>query len=483
MKDINSSPGGGKVPPQAKDIEDKILGAIMIDSKILDDVSSRLKPEMFYNEGNKLIYQAITDLSEAAKPIDMTTVMAELQRAGTLDMVGGIVHLMSLTDSIVGYGNEEYYATIIAEKHLKRETILAAHKTIEACYSDQEDIFDIISESDGHKDAMMDSLSSNSEVSSESLFEQAIEDMNNKVEGMTGVPSGIQGIDIALGGFQPTSFYVLAARPGMGKTACALSMAYNSASIHNKKVGFFSLEMSNVQLMNRIISNAAEIEQNKIRKGIKYLADYELHQIHGAKSKIKNIYWDDTPSISIQQLRAKAKRMKRRYGIEILYVDYLQLMNVAGFKGNTEAEVSKISRGLKLIAKELDIPVIALSQLSRAVESRPGSGKRPMLSDLRSSGSIEQDADGVMFIYRPEYYGNTENENGESTLGEAEFIIAKNRHGETRTVNLRFIGKFARFTDSVDSMMNAGREMEMQSNFDFDSSIKVQSSEFDDDPF
>ncbi len=444
----------GKVPPQAVSLEEAVLGAIMLDKDALPIVLDVLQAESFYKEAHQHTYRAMLGLFEQTQPIDLLTVTEALRKAGTLESVGGAYYLVELTNRVASAANIEYHARIIAQKHIQRELIRTSTQVIKNAYEDTTDVFDLLDQAEqGLFDITQNNLSrsyeSMSSLSSKVL--KQLEALKDKKDGLTGVPTGFTDIDRMTSGLQKSDLIILAARPGMGKTALTLSLAKNAAGIFDKGVAVFSLEMSNVQLVQRLISMEAEISGQKLRNG--RLEDYEWQQLQSAIERMSElpIFIDDTPGINIFELRAKCRRLKMQHDIQLVIIDYLQLMSggSSNQKGNREQEVSAISRSLKGLAKELNVPVIALSQLSRAVEMRGGT-KRPQLSDLRESGSIEQDADMVAFIYRPEYYQIMEDEEGQSLKGIAEVIFAKNRHGATETIKLKFQGEFARFSDLDD---------------------------------
>lgn len=451
----------GKIPPQATDLEEAVLGALMLEKDALSTVIDILKPDLFYVEAHKKIFEGIQNLFQKSKPVDILTVVAELRQQGTLELVGGAFYVTNLTNRVASAANIEFHARIISQKYIQRELIRISTEIINNAYEDTTDVFDLLDHAEKNLfDIAQNNLRRDTQKMDEIIKQSlsTLEELRTKTDGLTGVPSGFTDLDRITGGWQPSDLVIIAARPAMGKTAFVLSCARNAAVGFKKPVVVFSLEMSSVQLVNRLLSGEAEIEQEKIRKG--NLADWEWQQLH---SKIGNLtesplFIDDTPALNIFEFRAKCRRLKSQYDIDMVIIDYLQLMhgkNEGG--GNREQEIGSISRALKSVAKELNVPVLALSQLSRAVESRPGiNGKKPMLSDLRESGSIEQDADMVLFLYRPEYYGITEDEAGRSTAGVGEVIIAKNRHGEVTTVPLRFIGKYVKFTDLEDNFMPQG---------------------------
>ncbi len=440
----------GKIPPQAVDLENIVLGAIMLEKNALIDIADFLRPEAFYIDANKKIYTAIQNLSIQSKPIDIMTVTAELRSKGELEMVGGAFYVTDLTSRVASSANIEYHARLIQQAFIKREIIRTSAELIEGAYSDEHDVFDLLSKSEFEKDNLLQSITVRKEVTNSDLFKSTLEVMSKVKESsdLTGVPSGFNDLDKITGGWQKSDLIILAARPGMGKTSFALQNALNASFDFNIPGAVFSLEMSMQQLMRKELAIMCDIALEKFRKNT--LADYDWEAIGRMTVKISNapIHWDDTPSLSLIEFCAKARRLKKKYDIQYIVIDYLQLMVSKGNKGgNREQEIGQISRGLKGIAKELDIPVIALSQLSRQVESRPN--KTPMLSDLRESGSIEQDADMVIFIYRPEYYGITEDVDGESTDGLAEIIIAKHRNGETDEIPLKFNKKTTGFDDII----------------------------------
>jgi replicative DNA helicase len=444
----------GKVQPQATPLEEAVLGALMLDKEALPIVLDILRAESFYLEAHQLIYKAMLRLFEKSQPIDLLTVTESLKKGGDLEAVGGPYYLVELTNKVASAANIEYHARIIAQKYVQRELISVSTKIIRDAYEDTTDVFNLLDDAEQGLFAIAQQNMSRGFESMSSLAAKAqkqIEELRKKEDGLTGVPTGFTELDRLTSGFQPSDLIILAARPGMGKTALVLSLARNAAAEFGKPVAMFSLEMSALQLAQRVIAMEAEISGSKMRNG--QLEDYEWEQLNAALERVSEIpiYIDDTPGINIFELRAKARRLKMQHDIQIIIIDYLQLMSGGGDnqRGNREQEVSAISRALKGLAKELSVPIIALSQLSRAVEVRGGS-KRPQLSDLRESGSIEQDADIVAFIYRPEYYGIDEDEEGQSLKGTAEVIVAKHRHGALKTVRLRFIDEFARFSDLDD---------------------------------
>ncbi|MBE8712552.1 replicative DNA helicase [Sphingobacterium hungaricum] len=441
--------GNGKLPPQAIDLEEAVLGAILLEKDALIMISDILHPEMFYKEANQIIYRVAQNISILGEPLDLLTVTAKLRKDGNLEKIGGAYNITMLTDRVVSSVNIEFHARIIAQKYMQRELIKVSSETIHNCYDETEDIFDVISLYETKRDELINNIITRKEVNQEDAFRDMIVEMERQSAlgelEVTGVDTGFKDMNTATGGWQKANLIILAARPAMGKTALMLKKAVNAAR-SGKPVAIFSLEMAKEQLQQRILSFETGIPLSKIKTPSK-LDGVDWAVIHSKAHEILSlpIVWDDTPGLTLVELNAKAKRMKRLHGIEMVFIDYLQLITIPGEKRFDE--ISKISRGLKILSKEIQIPILALSQLSRAVESRPGNSKRPQLSDLRESGSIEQDADLVMFLYRAEYYGITEDEDGMSTAGRAEAIIAKNRDGATDTIDLIFHGPTTNFSN------------------------------------
>ena len=462
----------GKLPPQAIDFEEVVLGAMMIDKKGVDEVIDILLPDAFYREAHQIIFTAMVKLFENSEPIDLLTVSAQLKKEAKLNQVGGDFYLIQLSKKVSSSAHIEYHARIILQKYIQRSLIKISNEIIEEAYDETKDVFDMLDKAESKLYEVSQGNLKSSTTTAQNLVIQAkkkIEEIANQ-EGMSGVPSGFFGVDKLTSGWQNSDLIIVAARPGMGKTAFTLSMARNIAVEQNIPVAFFSLEMSSVQLITRLISSETGLSSEKLRTG--KLEDHEWKQLNVKVSDLENapLYIDDTPSLSIFDLRAKARRLSSQFGIRMIMIDYLQLMTPGGSSkaGNREQEISTISRNLKALAKELEIPVIALSQLSRAVETRGGS-KRPQISDLRESGAIEQDADLVTFIYRPEYYKIDEWDDEERTpaAGQAEFIIAKHRNGGLDSIRLKFIGALGKF-DNLDS---------------FDAPTEFQSKINSDEPF
>lgn len=440
-----------KLQPQARDLEEAVLGALMLEKYATEKVASYLKKDAFYVEAHQHIYEAVLKLFTEGNPIDILTVTEQLRKDGNLEAVGGAYYITQLTNRVSSAANIEYHAHIVIQKSIQRQLISVAGEIGEKAFEETSDAFELLDESEKKlfeikNDSMTKSYDTVSDLIAKAIKE--IEGIKSNGEGFTGVPTGFTDLDRVTAGWQKSDLIIIAARPGMGKTAFVLSMARNAAVLAKKKVALFSLEMSSLQLTKRLISAEAELDADKLRTG--KLEDHEWQQLHTKISAIEeaNIFIDDTPALTVLDLKAKARRLKRQRDIDIIIIDYLQLMRAeegSNSAGNREQEISYISRSLKGLAKELDIPIIALAQLSRAVEQRQD--KRPMLSDLRESGSIEQDADIVSFIYRPEYYGVTQDEEGNDNTGLTEIIIRKHRNGQTGTINLKFISKYGKFTD------------------------------------
>ncbi len=464
----------GKIPPQAVDLEEVVLGAMMIDKKGVDEVIDILHPDVFYKDAHRHIYEAIYKLFESSEPVDLLTVSAQLKKEGHLELVGGDFYLIKLTQKVASSAHIEFHARIILQKYIQRSLIKISSEIIEDAYNESTDVFDLLDNAEAKLYEVTQGNLKRSAETAQNLVIQAkkkIEEISNK-DGLSGIPSGFDKVDRLTSGWQPSDLIIIAARPGMGKTALTLSMARNMAVNSNIPVAFFSLEMSSVQLITRLISSETGLSSEKLRTGRLEKHEWEQLNVKVKALETAPLFIDDSPSLSIFDLRAKARRLASQHNIKLIVLDYLQLMTAGGSQkgGNREQEISMISRNLKALAKELNIPVIALSQLSRAVETRGGS-KRPILSDLRESGAIEQDADIVSFIYRPEYYKIDEwdDEERTPTQGQAEFIVAKHRNGGLDNIRLKFIGQLGKF-DNLD---------DFDSPFEFQSKMNVDG----DNPF
>lgn len=442
--------------PQAVDIEKMVLGALMVDKDAFSVVSEILHPETFYEPRSQKIYKAIQTLSLNEDPVDIMTVVEELKREGTLDDIGGAGYILELSERVASSAHIEYHAKILAQKYLARQLISFASVIETKAFDETVDVDELMQEAEGSLFELSQRNMRQDYTQIDPVVKQAVEILQKAAAnkgGLTGIPTGYAKLDDYTSGWQRSDLVIIAGRPAMGKTSFALSLAKNIAVDYDTPIAFFSLEMNNVQLVNRLISNVCEIEGKKILNG--QLDDEEWKRLDKNVRKLQAapIYIDDTPGMSIFELRTKARRLVREKGVQVIMIDYLQLMNANGARfGSRQEEVSTISRSLKGLAKELDIPVLALSQLNRTVEGREGiDGKRPQLSDLRESGAIEQDADMVLFVHRPEYYRIFTDEKGNDLHGKAQIIIAKHRKGGTGDVLLNFRGEFTRFENPTDS--------------------------------
>lgn len=445
----------GKIPPQAPEMEEAVLGAIMLEKDKLAEVLEIIQsPDCFYVDANQKIYAGIRRLFDKGMPVDLLTVTDEMRKSNELEIVGGAYYLTSLTMKVVSSAHVEAHARIIMEKFIQRELIRISGEVIGSAYEDSTDVFDLLDKAESNLYEITDKhLRKNFKSLKEVLVRTVneIEEAKNKKDDITGVPSSFVPLDKLTSGWQKTDLIILAARPAVGKTAFCLNLAMNAAMNAQKPfpVAFFSLEMGAGQLVKRMLSAVTEVSMEAITKG--RMQEHEWVQMTQRMNKLAGapIFLDDQAALNIFELRAKARRLKQKHDIQLIIIDYLQLMQASVNGGNREQEVSKISRDLKALAKELEIPIIALSQLSRGVESRKES-KVPQLSDLRESGAIEQDADMVMFLYRPEYYGINNDEMGQTIEGETHIHIAKHRNGSTDTVKVRFIKEYQKFVDLPD---------------------------------
>ena len=464
---------GGNRPPQAPDLEENVLGALMLDANALNTAIELLHEEYFYKPEHQVIFRAIHKLFEMNQPVDMLTVTTQLRQTGELEAAGGAFHISELTNHIVSAAHIEYYARVLSEKYISRELIRISTETITSAYDETTDVVDLLDKTEGR---LMDINDKNFRSDFHPLGDlvhaatEQIYDAADNEKGQNAVQSGFTDLDRLTTGFRPGTLIILAARPAMGKTAFALTMARNIAVDSKKAVAFFSLEMTGVELAMRLISGEARLPGDKLKRG--ELRPDERVQLEQRTQVLNDakLFIDDTPQLTIYELRAKCRRLKQHHDIQMVFIDYLQLMSAGSDMmsrgGNREQEISTISRQLKALSKELNIPVLAMSQLSRAVETRGGT-KEPQLSDLRESGAIEQDADIVMFIYRPEYYGITDDQGG-STLGMADIILAKHRSGGVGRARLHFEGKYARFEnrDFVTNEQLANSALPANSSFD-----------------
>ena len=448
----------GHLQPQALDIEKVVLGALMIDSDAFTVVSELIRPETFYDPRHQKIYGAIQSLNLHEKPVDIMTVAEELKRSGDLEEVGGPAYIVELSSHVASSAHIEYHGRILAQKFLARQLIQFASMIETSAFDETVDVDELMQKAEGSLFELSQKNMAQEYTQIDPIVKQAHELLlkaanNQENGGLTGISTGFTKLDKITAGWQPSDLVIIAGRPAMGKTSFALSLAKNIAIDNRIPVAFFSLEMNNVQLVNRLLSNVCSISGSKILSGQLDPSDWERFDNNLRKMDGAPIYVDDTPGLSVFELRTKARRLVREHGIKVLMVDYLQLMNANGMRFNSrQEEVSTISRSLKGLAKELNIPVLALSQLNRTVEQRDGiEGKRPQLSDLRESGAIEQDADLVLFVHRPEYYRIFQDEKGNDLHGKAQIIIAKHRKGATDDVLLSFRGEYTRFSNPDDN--------------------------------
>jgi replicative DNA helicase len=448
----------GRIQPQALSFEEAVLGAMMLEQNATGQVVDKLNADMFYKEAHKFIYEAIRQLFVEGIPIDLLSVTAQLRKNHKLEIIGGSYYLSTLTQKVVSSANIEYHARIISEKYIQRQLISVSTETIHDAYNESTDVLELLDKAEKNlfDIAEQNFRRSNADISIllTDFITELKEIQKNKNE-LRGLPSGFTDLDRVTGGWQKSNLLILAARPGMGKTAFVLSMARNITVEQKRPVAFFSLEMSAADLIMRLVSLETGIKNEKLKRAELDASDWNILEEKISLLTETSLIIDDTPGLSVFELRAKCRRFKQQYNIECVIIDYLQLM-IGGNenKGNREQEISTISRSLKTLSKELNIPVIALSQLNRSVESRSTTSKRPQLSDLRESGAIEQDADMVMFIYRPEYYGIETFEDNKDSTGLAEIIIAKHRNGSLANVRMRFIADQTKFCD-----LNTGFEV------------------------
>ncbi|MCX6333852.1 MAG: replicative DNA helicase [Bacteroidia bacterium] len=446
---IAAMPDFGKVPPQAIDMEEAVLGAIMLEKEAVITILDILKPESFYKDSHKKIFKAISDLNLREFPVDLYTVTEELRAHNELESVGGPVYLTQLTSKVVSAANVDYHARIVAQKYIQRELIRVSTEIQARSFDDTWDVTELLDYSENELFQIAEGNIKREVAPINMVIKEAIreiEEAGKREDALVGIPSGFTRLDRLTSGWQKSELIIIAGRPSMGKTAFALSMARNMAIDHRKNVAIFSCEMSSIQLANRLIISETDIASDKIRNG--RLSEEEWKQLDTRIKKLVQapIFIDDTPAISIFELRAKCRRLMAQNKLDIVIVDYLQLMSGPENAGSREQEVSNISRSLKSIAKELNVPILALSQLNRSVEMRGGT-KRPLLSDLRESGAIEQDADMVVFIHRQEKFGIMTFEDESSTKGIAEIIVAKNRNGPVDDIKLKFREEKAQFVD------------------------------------
>ena len=441
--DLNSS---RRQLPAAVDVEVAVLGAMILSPEAVPKVLESVTPEVFFDKRNATIYSAMISLFEANEPIDTVSLFEELKKNSKLDSAGGAAYISKLAQDVSSAANVEYHSKIIVEKWILRKLIASSMDIATQAYSGTEDVFSILDAAESTIFKITEAGLKESYKGMDRAVKEAIEHIeaiHSKQLASFSVPTGFYALDDVLGGFQKSDLVIVAARPSMGKTAFALSAARNAAIDHKVPIAIFSLEMATIQLVVRLICAEAKINAHNVRTGNFKAEDGSKISRTAHRLSEAPIYIDDTPGQNVLEIRAKARRLKAEKNIGLIIIDYLQLMTASTKTNSREQEISTISRSLKTLAKELNVPVIALSQLNRAVETR--TDKRPQLSDLRESGSIEQDADVVIFLTRPEYYGITQFADGESTEGIAEIIVAKQRNGPTGDVKLKFIKNYARF--------------------------------------
>lgn len=470
----------GRTVPSAVDIEAAVLGALMLEKEAFSEVCDLLRPESFYDPKHAKVYEAIQSLGLAQDPIDLMTVTNRLRQTDELDNVGGPAFLASLSMNVASAAHIVFHAHIVAQKYLARELISFASRVENSAFDESNDIDDVMQEAERTLFDITQKNLKKDVVQIDPVLNAAIDQMRaagHNSSGLSGVSTGFRDLDKLTSGWQASDLIIIAARPAMGKTAFVLSMALNVA-MHNDPVAVFSLEMSNIQLVNRLISNACELPGEKIKSGALSQSDWGRLTTRISRLQGLPMYIDDTSGLSIMELSTKARRLVREHGIKLIVIDYLQLMT-AGIKlGSREQEVSTISRTLKQLAKELNIPIIALSQLNRKLEDRGNKDKRPQLSDLRESGAIEQDADIVCFIHRPEYYTRTaQDSEGNDIRGRAEFIVAKHRNGRVDTVNMRFRNEYVRFENWDETDANSGGMVYREASDNADTAVPVENPE------
>lgn len=455
-------PTEGRVPPQAVDVEMAVLGSMLLEKEAIAKAIEVLDETAFYKPAHQQIFAAMSGLFERSEPVDLITLIEELRRRGQLEKIGGEFYLTELTTKVTTSANIEFHSHIVLEKALMRQLIASSSEVASRAFSDTEDALELLDEAEQRIFQISEQRMKKNFVSMNTAVHstmELLESIHGKHSGITGVPAGFAELDNYTGGFQKSDLIIVAGRPSQGKTALVLSLARNASVLHNVPIGFFSLEMSTQQLVMRLICAEARVDAQSVRTG--RLPEDEWRKLSTSVGRLykAKIFIDDTPALGVLEIRAKARRLKAEHNVGMIVVDYLQLMQGPRNAQSREQEISAISRSLKALAKELNIPVIALSQLNRAVEAR--GDKRPVLADLRESGAIEQDADVVLFVHRPEMFGIEKDENGNSTEGMAELILGKQRNGPTGSVRLAFIKQYARFENLTrirdDAFLPAGR--------------------------
>ena len=445
----------GNKPPQALDVEESVLGAMMLEPSGVDQALEGLDPDCFYDPRHRSVFEAMLELVKNHVPVDIVTVTSKLREKGDLEIVGGSSVLAGFTEKVGSAANLEYYIRILRQKAIQRDLITASYQILKDSFDDSIVVDDLIDKSESRIYDATRSIARREVQDIGSILKFVVDDIEEKQKstGLGGVPSGYPSIDRVTNGWQPSDLVIIAARPSVGKTAFALNIARNAAVDHHMPVAVFSLEMSCAQLAKRLVVSETGLSGDKIKGSIK-LEDYEWEQLEYRIRDLSRapLYIDDTPSLPVMEFRTKAKNLVKNKGVKLIVVDYLQLMQAPdqGKGGLREQEVAYISRPLKATAKELNVPILALSQLSRNAVQRQGSGGKPVLSDLRESGSIEQDADMVIFIHRPDYLGLSDNpEDKEKT----QIIIAKHRNGETKDIDMVFRSEQVRFMEPDDTLV------------------------------
>jgi replicative DNA helicase len=450
-KPAQQLPTDGRVPPQAVDVEAAVLSAMLLEKDALAKALEVLQADAFYKPAHQQVFSAMVSLFDRSEPVDLITLTEELRRNAQLEKIGGEYFLVELSTHVSSAANIEYHAHIVLEKALMRQLISSSTEIAGRAYSETEDALGLLDEAEQKIFDISEKRLKKSFITMSTAVHKTmdmLQSIHGKHSGVTGVPSGFTDLDNLTGGFQNSDLIIVAGRPSQGKTALVLSLSRNAAVLHNVPIGFFSLEMSSQQLVMRLMCAEARVDAHKVRTG--RLPEDEWKKLSMSVGRLykAKILIDDTPALTVLEIRAKARRLKTEHNVGMIVVDYLQLMQGARNAQSREQEISGISRSLKALAKEINIPVIALSQLNRAVEAR--SDKKPALSDLRESGAIEQDADVVIFVHRPELYGiEKDTETGDSTEGLAEIIIGKQRNGPVDTVRLQFIKQYARFENRL----------------------------------
>ena len=460
----------GNRPPQALDVEEAVLGALLIEPNCIDEAMDELSSNCFYSERHRMIFEAMRTLTNEHVALDLLSVSQKLKSLGNLEAVGGTVALVQLSQKVGAAAHIEYYIRILKQKCIQRELITASYEILKSSYDESVNVDDLIDQAQTKVFAAIQNNVKKDVQEIGQVINDALDDIQKlqNSSGLSGVPSGFASLDRITQGWQASDLIILAARPSVGKTAFVLNLARNAAVDFNMPVAFFSLEMPSIQLAKRMMVSETKLSGDKFRGGEK-IADWEWKQLDIQLKRLVKapIYIDDTPSLPVMEFRSKVKKLVKQKGVRLIVVDYLQLMQgPSELRGMREQEVAAISRTLKATAKEMNVPIIALSQLSRQSENRQGSNRRPQLSDLRESGSIEQDADMVIFIHRYDYQGLSDNP---EDVGRTQIIIAKHRNGAIADVDMMFRADEVRFVDLSDSLVNQADSMGVESAMNNDS--------------